>query len=84
VIYGVSFDTPEENRAFAEKFSFNFPLICDTDRKMGLAYGATDPGATGNARRVGVVVGPDGKVKEWLAKVDAASYPSDVLSRIPG
>jgi peroxiredoxin Q/BCP len=78
----VSFDTPAENRAFAEKFAFNFPLLCDTDRKMGLAYGATDPGSTANARRVGVVVGPDGKVKEWLPKVDAGSYPNDVLKRI--
>jgi len=25
VILGVSFDTPAENRAFAEKFHFNFP-----------------------------------------------------------
>jgi thioredoxin-dependent peroxiredoxin len=32
VILGVSFDTPAENKAFAEKYHFNFPLICDTDR----------------------------------------------------
>ena len=36
----MSFDSAEENKAFSEKFSFNFPLLCDTDRKMGLAYGA--------------------------------------------
>jgi peroxiredoxin Q/BCP len=78
----VSFDTPAENRAFAEKFSFNFPLVCDTDRKIGLAYGATEAGASGGARRVGVVVGPDGRVKEWLPKVDARAYPQEVLKRI--
>jgi thioredoxin-dependent peroxiredoxin len=83
VILGVSFDTPAENRAFAEKFSFNFPLLCDTDRRMGIAYGAADEGAAaGNARRVGVVIGPDGKVREWLPKVDARAYPQEVLKRI--
>jgi peroxiredoxin Q/BCP len=58
----VSFDTAEENRAFAEKFSFNFPLLCDTERKMGLAYGAADSPSDAKARRVGVVVGPHGGV----------------------
>jgi peroxiredoxin Q/BCP len=82
VIYGVSFDTPAENRAFAEKFSFNFPLLCDTDRKLGVAYGAAGGSGSGNAKRIGVVIGPDGKVKEWLGKVDAKSYPKEVLQRI--
>jgi len=31
---------------------------------------------------VGVVVGPDGRVKEWVAKVDPRTYPEDVLRRI--
>ena len=83
MIYGVSFDTPEENRAFAEKFSFNFPLICDEDRAMGLAYGAADSPNASSARRVGVVIGPDGRIVEWLPKVDASSYPHDVLARLP-
>jgi peroxiredoxin Q/BCP len=81
-VFGVSFDTPAENRAFAEKFSFNFPLLCDTDRKLGVAYGAADSPAAGNARRVGVVIGPDGKVREWLPKVDARSYPQEVVKRL--
>lgn len=78
----MSFDTPEENRAFAEKFSFNFPLLCDTDRKLGVAYGAADSPTSGGARRIGVVIGPDGKVREWLPKVDAKTYPQEVLKRI--
>jgi peroxiredoxin Q/BCP len=78
----VSFDTAAENKAFAEKFNFNFPLLCDTDRKMGVAYGAADDSEAGNARRVGCVIDPDGKIKEWLPKVDAGSYPRDVLARI--
>jgi peroxiredoxin Q/BCP len=82
VVLGVSFDTPAENRAFAEKFSFNFPLLCDTTRAMGVAYGAADDAGAGNARRVGVVIGPDGRVREWLPKVDAKAYPEEVVGRL--
>ena len=79
---GVSFDTPEENKAFAEKFSFNFPLLCDIDRKMGLAYGACDDASAPNARRVGVIIGPDGRVKAWYPKVDARAFPSQALAQL--
>ncbi len=78
----MSFDTPAENRAFAEKFQFNYPLLCDTDRAMGVAYGAAASATAPNAQRVGVVIGPDGRVKEWLPKVDARAYPQEVLKRI--
>jgi peroxiredoxin Q/BCP len=82
VVLGVSFDTPAENRAFAEKFSFNFSLLCDTTRAMGVAYGAADDAGAGSARRVGVVIDPQGKVREWLPKVDAKTYPKDVVGRL--
>jgi peroxiredoxin Q/BCP len=82
VILGVSFDTPEENKAFAEKFGFNFPLLSDTGRQMGLAYGACDDASAANARRVGVIIGPDGRVKAWYPKVDARAFPSQALTQI--
>ena len=47
-----------------------------------MAYGACDDPKTASARRVGVVIDPEGKVKEYLPKVDAASYPEQVLKRI--
>jgi peroxiredoxin Q/BCP len=81
VILGVSFDTPAENKKFAEKFSFNFPLICDTDRKIGTAYGANlDPQK--GAQRVGVVIDGEGKIKEWHARVDARAWPTEVLGTL--
>jgi peroxiredoxin Q/BCP len=78
----VSFDDPKDNEAFSDKFGFNFPLLCDTDRSVGMAYGACDDAKTSSARRVGVVIDPEGNVKEYLPKVDAASYPEQVLKRI--
>ena len=81
MILGVSFDTPAENRAFAEKFHFNFPLISDTDRIIGTAYSANADPAKG-AQRVGIVIGPDGKIKEWHARVDARAWPAAVVGTL--
>ena len=78
---GVSFDTEAENRKFAEKFNFNFPLICDTDRKIGTAYGANADPVKG-AQRVGVVVDPQGKIKEWHGRVDARAWPAEVVKTL--
>ncbi len=49
---------------------------------MGVAYGAADSAAASTARRVGVVVGPDGRVTSWEPKVDAKSWPRQVLARL--
>ena len=81
MILGASFDTAAENRAFAEKFHFNFPLICDTDRAIGTAYGANADPAKG-AQRVGVIIGPDGRIKEGHARVDARAWPAAVVGTL--
>ena len=81
MILGVSFDTPGDNKKFAEKFHFNFPLICDTDRKIGTAYGANVDTAKG-AQRVGVVISADGKIKEWHERVDARAWPAAVVGTL--
>lgn len=78
----MSFDTAAENAAFANKFHFNFPLLSDLSRAIGVAYGAADDASAKNAKRVGVIIGPDGKVKEWLPKVSAAGFPQEALQKI--
>ena len=75
----MSFDTPAANKKFAEKHGFTFPLLCDTEHTMGVAYGAADDTSARSARRVGVVIGPDGKVKHWFPKVDARAFPKEAL-----
>jgi peroxiredoxin Q/BCP len=79
---GASFDTREENRAFSEKYDFNFPLLCDTDRSIGLAYGACSEATAGFAKRIGIVIDADGKVRDYDAQVNPKSYPQDVLNRL--
>lgn len=78
-ILGASFDTPEKNAAFAQKFGFTFPLLSDTDRKLGMAYGAADDPSAGSARRISYLIGPDGKIKKAYPKVNAAAHPEEIL-----
>jgi thioredoxin-dependent peroxiredoxin len=80
-VLGASFDSAADNKKFAEKFNFNFPLLCDTDRTIGTAYGANVDLAKG-AARVGVVIGGDGTIKEWHERVDARAWPAEVIGRL--
>ena len=81
MVLGASFDSAADNKKFAEKFNFNFPLLCDTDRAIGTAYGANVDPQKG-AARVGVVIGGDGKIKEWHERVDARAWPAEVIGRL--
>jgi thioredoxin-dependent peroxiredoxin len=78
-VLGASFDDVPANAAFAKKFGFTFPLLCDTDRKIGMAYGAADDAAAQYAKRISYLIGPDGKVKKAYPKVNAAAHPEELL-----
>ncbi len=80
----MSFDTQAENAAFAKKFDYGFPLLCDTDRKLGLAYGAcTDPKAQ-YASRITYVIDGTGKIVQAHEKVDAKTHPFTLLEALGG
>ena len=81
-VIGVSFDSVEDNRRFAEKFDFPFPLLCDTERKIGMAYGAAESPKDEYARRIAYVIDENGKIAQAHPKVDAASYPSQQLRNL--
>jgi peroxiredoxin Q/BCP len=82
VILGVSFDSQKENKRFAEKNRFPFPLLCDTDHKIGLTYGAGDSEKDEYARRIAYVIDEEGKIAEAHAKVDASTYPAEQLKTL--
>jgi thioredoxin-dependent peroxiredoxin len=64
----VSVDTPEDNKAFAEKEHADFTMLSDPGRKVADAYGvlnapsAAQPDAPRLARRWTFYIGPDGKI----------------------
>lgn len=70
----------EENKHFAEKFNFPYPLLCDTSREVGVKYGAAESTAGGNAKRIAYIVGPDGKVRNVFPKANTGTFAADVLA----
>lgn len=74
-ILGVSFDSVEANQKFAEKYGFKYPLLSDTERKIGIAYGATAPGETGGAKRIAYLIDENGKIAKSFGAVSAKEFP---------
>lgn len=50
---------------------------------MAVAYGAADGPDRQHAQRAACVVGPDGKVVKWWAKVDPRTFAADALQELP-
>lgn len=77
---GVSFDTVEDNAAFARKFGFTFPLLCDTTRAIGLAYGACDDAKAGYANRISYLIDEQGTITRVYEHVNPRDHPAQVLA----
>ncbi len=80
VVLGISFDSPEENKAFAEKFDFKYPLLCDVSREVGIAYGAAEEGSSGFAKRISIIIDPEGKVKHVDENVSPKGFAERTLA----
>ena len=80
-IFGVSLDNENDNKAFAEKFSFPYPLLCDVDREVALSYQAVSSKEDQYAARISYVIGEDGKILESIKNVDTKNHSNDLCSR---
>ena len=80
-IFGVSLDNENDNKAFAEKFSFPYPLLCDVNREVALSYKAVGSKEDQYAARISYVIGEDGKILESIKNVDTKNHSNDLCSR---
>ena len=81
-IVGISFDTPEDNAAFAARHQFQFPLLSDSDHSVALAYGACSGRDARHPDRVSVLVDERGMVERVYDQVDPRDHPARVLADI--
>ncbi len=80
-VFGVSLDNEKDNKAFAEKFSFSYPLLCDVNKDIALAYHAIKSANDQYAARISYVIGEDGKILESIENVDTKNHSNDLCSR---
>jgi len=76
-ILGVSFDTVEDNRTFADNAGFRFPLLCDTNHILGQAYGA---GSAGLASRITYIIDEHGIISHIFSQVNTSTHAKEVLA----
>ena len=82
-ILGASFDSPAENKFFAEARRLPFRLLSDTERRVGEAYDVLkDPAdrSAGLARRVTYLIAPEGTIREAYQVEDIEMHPAKVLA----
>ena len=80
LLLGASFDTVEENAAFARKLGLDFPLLCDTTRAVGLAYGACQQPKARYPERISVLIDEHGRVMRIYDQVDPRDHAARVLA----
>jgi peroxiredoxin Q/BCP len=78
-VLGASFDTPAENKAFAEKFGYPYKLL-SFDADLGKQYDAYNEASANFAKRISYLIGPDRKVVKAYPKVKPADHPTEVLA----
>jgi peroxiredoxin Q/BCP len=81
VVLGASFDDAAGNKKFADEQRLTFPLLCDTDKRLGLAYKACDSTSDGWPRRVTYVISPDGKIEQAIHTADPGAQAAELLTR---
>ncbi len=62
-VYGVSFDSVENNRAFAHDQAFPFPLLCDVNRELAMGLGVVTEAGASWANRMTFIVDAEGRVQ---------------------
>ncbi len=75
---GVSYDSPEKNRKFAEKNALPFRLLSDRDHELAKAVGAARV-LVPFAKRISYLVGPDGRVLVAYPDVSPSTHAEEVL-----
>lgn len=87
-VLGVSTQGEQSHQAFTKKHNLNFPLLADTDGKVGRAYGTLGSGglisklksAAGMADRVTFVIDGNGRIAHVIAKPNVANHADEVLA----
>ena len=81
----VSVDTPEDNKAFAEKEHADFPILADPSKKVAFAYGVIPPDRPPDrqfASRWTFYIGPDRRIIYIDKQVKPATSGEDVVAKL--
>ena len=78
-VFGISADSVESHKKFAEKYQLPFTLLSDPEKEVIKAYGADSFPFT---KRISYLIGPDGMIVKVYPKVDPAHHGAEILKDI--
>lgn len=89
VVLGVSKDSVELHKKFAEKYGLNFSLLADTEGSACADYGVWQEKSLYGKTFMGIVrttflIGPDQKIKKIYPKVKVEGHVSEILEDLKG
>jgi peroxiredoxin Q/BCP len=85
VLLGISADTPQAQKKFAEKYDLPFTLLADADKKVAEAFGVMKEKNMYGKKVRGVarttfIIGPDGEIQHIFEKVKPEGHAEEVLA----
>jgi peroxiredoxin Q/BCP len=89
VLLGISPDTPNGQRKFADKESLPFTLLADADKKVAKAFGVLQEKNMYGRKIMGIVrttfiIGPGGEIEHIFEKVKPDGHAEQVLAYLKG
>lgn len=80
-VVGVSVDTVESHKKFAEKNGLNFTLVSDQDKQISKTYGVlSDDGS--KADRVTFIIDKEGKIAKIFTNVDVTRHANEIVDAL--
>jgi len=80
VVLGVSEDSLDSHKAFAEKYELPFQLLDDTNHALASAFGV--PLSSGKAKRVTFVIDAAGKVSKVFPNVSPDGHAAELIEAL--
>lgn len=82
-VFGVSADSPESHKTFADKYHLPFTLLSDPAHETIKAYGAyneEDSSGLGiHSKRISYLISPQGTIAKAYPEVDPATHAIEIL-----
>jgi peroxiredoxin Q/BCP len=84
VVLGVSPDSVQAQKKFADKYDLPFTLVADADKKICNLYGVIQEKNMYGKKVMGVarttfIIGPEGKIRHIFRKVKPEGHAEEVL-----
>ena len=85
-VVGVSADSEKVQKNFSEKFSFNYSLLSDVDKKVISSYGAWGQKKMYGKEYMGIIrktiiIDESGKIERIIEKVKTKEHSSQILNQ---